>query len=159
MCALFYGRWLAAPVPPLHFFQEVSKVFKGVLHFVRCVVVKKQNLICGVNLRCLFGSLSTGCKLIQLEPLYADRSIVFPLRGRINRAISWVVSRQRRVWSSLRSGGNSGTSYKWNMNYLNPVRDIQRLLCGGDSSMHVVSLISVCLLSLNMLLDEIVFMK
>lgn len=59
-----------------------------------------KKLICGVNLRCLFGSLSSGCKMIQLEPLYTHWSIHDPLRGRINRAISfffaqwseWVVS-------------------------------------------------------------------
>lgn len=67
------GVGLPAPLPPLHFFQEVSNFLKA-----RCAVTK--NLICGVNLRCLFGSLSFGCKMIQLEPLYTGLIDIFSIK-------------------------------------------------------------------------------
>lgn len=71
------GVGLPAPLPPLHFFQEVSNFLKA-LSAPRCFVTK--HLICGVNLRCLFGSLSFGCKMIQLEPLYTGLIDIFSIK-------------------------------------------------------------------------------
>lgn len=76
------------------FFPGSVKLFDSVV--LRC----NKNLNSGVNLRCLFGSLSFGCKVIQLEHLYTEWSIHFPLRGRINRAISF-----SSRWSAVRREG------------------------------------------------------
>lgn len=48
------------------FFPGSVKLFDSVV--LRC----NKNLNFGVNLRCLFGSLSFGCKVIQLEHLYTE---------------------------------------------------------------------------------------